>query len=300
MFSQSATSAYTLNYSDEYHAVANAIRAADRLMIGIGSGMTSAGGFCYTDPSLARKGDPEYYSMGRKSIAEIMGCFWPTTINERNAAVYWGFWANHIYHIRYEPDALQPYQDLYGLAKEKEYFICSTNVDGQLEKAGFNKQRIFAPQGDYALLQCSRPCSQDVYPNKVMITAMLENMASPLEVRQEDIPRCPRCGSFLMPNLRCDQRFVEKPHLKNAGSYEAFLNGSHDKKLVLLELGVGFNTPVIIRYPFEQVTRLFPHTTLVRINDKAADVPHDIADKAVCIQGDLLDAMQSVSMAANG
>jgi hypothetical protein len=102
-----------------------------------------------------------------------------------------------------------------------------------------------------------------------------------------------------MPNLRCDNRFVEKPHLKNASSYEAFLNGAYDKKLVLLELGVGFNTPVIIRYPFEQVTSLYPYATLVRINDSAADVPREIADKTICIQGDLLDVMQVLSFNNN-
>jgi NAD-dependent SIR2 family protein deacetylase len=256
--------------------------------------MTSAGGVCYTDPMLAARWYPEYYSMGRKSIAEIMGDFWPTTINKRNAAAFWGFWAKHIHHIRYEPKALQPYQDLRGIVGDKEHFICSTNVDGQLEKAGFDKANIFAPQGDYALFQCEKPCSQDVYNNRAMVDAMLENILSPLEVRQEDIPRCPRCGRFLIPNLRCDYRFVEKPHLHNMKSYEAFIKDSQHKRLVLLELGVGFNTPVIIRYPFERIAESYPSAILVRINDRAAGVPREIEDRAMRIQGDLLTVMREI------
>lgn len=296
MFSLNRMSEYTENYLHEIHTVADAIKHADRVVAGIGSGMTSAGGLCYTDPALAEKWYPEYFSMGKKSIIEIMGGFWPTTLNKRNAAAFWGFWVQHIFHIRYEPNALQIYQDLYNLLKGKDIFTCSTNVDGQLEKAGFEKSKIFAPQGDYALFQCEKPCSQTVYENKAMIETMLKNMVSPFEVRQEDIPCCPRCGSFLVPNLRCDHRFVEKPHLQNMESYEAFMNGAHNKKTVLLELGVGFNTPTIIRYPFEQVTRLFPYATLIRINDRAAGVPHEIEGKAISIQADLQHVIRSISL----
>ncbi len=181
MFSQNETSICTDDYSDKVHAVANTIKNAERLIIGIGSGMTSAGGLNYTDPTLAAKWYPEYFSVGHKSITEIMGHFWPTTINKRSAAAFWGFWAKHVYHIRYEPEALQPYRDLRSIVADKEHFICSTNVDGQLEKAGFDKANIFAPQGDYALFQCEKPCSQDVYDNKHIIEAMLDNMPSPLD-----------------------------------------------------------------------------------------------------------------------
>lgn len=291
---QNGTNASTINCLDDIHRAAAAIKSADRIVIGIGSGMTAAGGLCYTDPTLAKNWYPEYSAMGKNSIIEIMSGFWPTMIDKKNAAMFWGFWARHIWHIRYEAEALQPYTDLFGIVKDKDYFVCSTNVDGQLEKAGFAKEKIFAPQGDYALFQCEKPCSQDVYLNNEMIDAMLGNMTSPFEIRQEDIPRCPRCGRFLVPNLRCDYSFVEKPHLENMKQYEDFLNDAQDKKLVLLELGVGFNTPFIIRYPFEQMTKLFADTMLVRVNDRAAGVQQDIEDKAVCIQGDLLAVMQGI------
>lgn len=297
MYSQNGTNEYIGDYSNSIRAVADNIKNAERLVIGIGSGMTSAGGLNYANPALAAKWYPEYYALGRKSIAEIMSNFWPTTINKRNAAAFWGFWVKHIYHIRYEPGALQPYQDLRDIVGGKEHFVCSTNVDGQLEKAGFDKANIFAPQGDYALFQCEKPCSQDVYDNRSMIETMLEKMPSPLEIRQEDIPRCPRCGRFLVPNLRCDYSFVEKPHIHNMKSYEDFVGDSRGKRLVLLELGVGFNTPVIIRYPFERIAASYPGAMLVRINDRAAGVPREIEDRAIGIQGDLLKVIRKVMVA---
>jgi NAD-dependent SIR2 family protein deacetylase len=291
-------SASTKNYSADIQSVADVIKNAERVVMGIGSGMTSAGGLSYSDPELAKKWYPEYYTQGKSSISEIMGDFWPTTLHEKNAPAFWRFWAKHIFHIRYEPSALQPYCDLYDLVKDKDYFICSTNVDGQLEKAGFEKNTIFAPQGDYALFQCERPCSQDAYDNKTMVEEMIKHMPSPLEIKKEDIPRCPRCGSLLVPNLRCDNRFVEKSHLINAKRYETFLNDSLDKELVLLELGVGFNTPVIIRYPFEQLTRMLSSVTLVRINDMAASVPIEIEGRTISVQADLLTAMRDICSVA--
>lgn len=266
MFLQNATNKSTNEYWANIQTAARMIQTADRILVGVGSGMTAAGGLCYTDPDLTREWYPEYFSMGDKSIVEIMGRFWPTNINEQNALLFWGFWARHINHIRFEPGTLKPYQDLFQIIHDKEYFICSTNVDGQLEKAGFSSEKIFAPQGDYALLQCQKPCTQSVYQNEEIIKKMIDHMATPFEVRKEDIPRCPKCGRLLIPNLRCDHTFVEGIHIQNREAYETILKTSRSVKLVLLELGVGFNTPDIIRYPFDTVATRCPEATLIRVN----------------------------------
>ena len=294
MFSRNKTSESTISYCDSVKAAADAIKTAKHIVIGIGAGMTAAGGLNYSDPALAKKWYPEYYAMGKKSIIDIMSGFWPTSINKQNAAAFWGFWAKHIYHIRYEPEALTPYIDLFRIVGGKNHFICSTNVDGQLEKAGFEDSCIFAPQGDYALLQCEKPCSNDVYTNKEIVDAMFSNMASPLEIRKEDIPFCPRCGSFLMPNLRCDSRYVEKSHMRNAKPYERFLFEAVETESVLLELGVGYNTPGIIRFPFESITENYPSVTLIRVNLSDAAVPDRIADRAVSIKDDVGKALSDI------
>jgi hypothetical protein len=90
-----------------------------------------------------------------------------------------------------------------------------------------------------------------------------------------------------MPNLRCDNRFIEEPHLVNQKMYVDYVRNAHDKKLILLELGVGYNTPVIIRYPFEALTLKYPHATLIRVNAADADVSESIENKSICIQEDI-------------
>ena len=277
----------TADYWDNIQKASDCIVNADKILLGIGSGLTASGGLNYSDPILAEKWYPEYFEQGKKSIMEIMSIFWVTTINKKNTTAYWGFWAKHIYHIRYEPEALKPYTDLFTIINGKDYFICSTNVDGQLEKAGFNKSLIFAPQGDYALFQCSIPCSQNVYNNEKMITTMLKNMISPFEILTSDIPLCPICGNYLIPNLRCDDTFIETPHIKNVGDYKIFIQNAYDNNVVLMELGVGFNTPVIIRYPFESITLQYPNAKLIRINIAKDKVSEKIIDKSLFIQEDI-------------
>lgn len=294
MYSQNKTNISTTQSLDEINFATEAIKNADRILIGIGSGISAAGGLSYTDPELAKRWYPEYFSLGKHSISEIMGDFWPTTISDKNAVAYWGFWAQHIHHIRYEAKALQPYQDLFDIVRDKDYFLCSTNVDGQLEKAGFDKRKIFAPQGDYALFQCEKPCSQDVYDNKAMIDTMLENMVSPLDISKQDIPHCPRCGRFLIPNLRCDFRFVGKPHMENLKAYQEFLDKSEDNKLVLLELGVGFNTPGIIRLPFERITAEYANANLIRVNFEDASVNPIIQNRSISIMEDIQQVLLNI------
>ena len=277
----------TDDYWDKLRQTTEIINNADCLLIGVGSGMSASSGLDYNDPTLAKKWYPEYFEQGKKSIIEIMSNFWPTSINDKNATAFWGFWARHIYHIRYENGVLPPYQNLFNIAINKTHYICTTNVDYQLIKAGFGKSYIFAPQGDYALFQCETPCSQDVYANGDMVKEMLENKVSPFEIQSENIPHCPKCGKYLMPNLRCDNRFVENPHIKNQTMYINYIHNTHGKKLVLLELGVGFNTPVIIKYPFEAITLKHPLATLIRVNVSNAGVSEYIADKSVCFQEDI-------------
>lgn len=282
------------NYSDEMARAKALITEADALVIGVGSGLTAAGGLNYADPALAEKWYPEYAAQGKHSIMEIMGGFWPNTLREQNATAFWGFWARHIWHIRYEAGVLPPYADLFALARDKDYFVVTTNVDGQLEKVGFPKDRIFAPQGDYALFQCSVPCSDAVYLNREMVEGMVAHMPNPFEIRAEDVPHCPNCGALLTPNLRCDHTFVEAPHMKHMGDYEVFIGGRHDKSLVFLELGAGFNTPGIIRFPFEQMASALPNAALVRINRDDVRAVYDVSGKGVFIKDDLTRVLREI------
>lgn len=280
-------------YSQKVNKVAELINDAERLVIGIGSGLSTAGGLCYADPKLAQKWYPEYFSLGLRTIADIQGVYW--WLSNSKPEKYWGFWARHIWHIRYEAEVTRPYQDLYSLIGDRDYFICTTNVDSQAEKAGFLADRILATQGNYCYFQCSKPCTDEVYYNKDMIIQMTENMVSPFEIRAEDIPVCPRCGKPLVPNLRCDNRFVETPHLANLPRYESYVMDCREKTVIFLELGVGYNTPGIIRYPFEQLTYSFPKANLIRVNNSSAEIPSKLEKKGVSIQADLLQFLIDIT-----
>lgn len=279
-------------YLEKIDNAARLINEADKIVLGIGSGLSAAGGLCYTDPALTQKWYPEYYSMGLRTIVDIQSMFW--WLSKSDPVKYWAFWAQHIWHIRYEAEATKPYLDLLRLVGGKDYFICTTNADSQVEKAGFAIDRTLAVQGNYCYFQCSKPCSDEVYYNEEMITTMINNMVSPFEIRTEDIPVCPRCGKPLVPNLRCDNRFVEKPHLLNLPQYERYVMDSENKVVVFVELGVGYNTPVIIRYPFERLTHAFKNAHLIRVNSTCAEVPKNIENKSVSLQEDLATVMSDL------
>lgn len=294
MCSKTKTTPSTKEYSDKIELARFLIQEAERLVIGVGSGLSAAGGLDYADPELLKRWFPEYYSMGFRGIYELLGQYWQ--LNRSKPEAYWGVWARHIQHIRYNAPPLQPYQNLFALTKGKPYFIVSTNVDGQLQKAGFPSRNIFAPQGEYRYFQCSKPCSDDVYDNEEMIKTMVANMPSPLEIRTQDIPTCPKCGRPLVPNLRCDNTFVEKPYIQNMGAYAAFLEECKKKQTVFLELGVGYNTPGIIRYPFQQFVSAHPKSNLVRINLQDATTPPKLENQSVNIQANLADVLADLKL----
>lgn len=293
MFLKKKTLGYTKTYLDKVDEIKDLLDKADYILIGAGAGLSASGGINYVDENLTKEWFPEYYKQGLKSIVEIQSVFW--NLREDNVLYYWSYWAKHIYNIRYKSEALEPYQSLYKILKEKNYFIITTNVDGQFEKAGFSKDKIFAPQGEYRLFQCSKPCSDELYDNKDIIEKIIGNMKDEYKIKKEDIPICPRCGEYLIPNLRIDSRFVEGYHLKNADKYEEFVRTAKGKRFVLLELGVGFNTPIIIRYPFENIVSNYTkNTRLVRINMDYANVSKEIEEKSITIQGDIREVLNDI------
>lgn len=243
------------------------------IIIGAGAGLSAAGGLDYSSAEFTAQCFPHFAKRGYKNIMQILGSYW--RVSDANALEYYAVWARHIHNIRYIPKATDPYLWLKEQVKDKDYFVITTNVDHQFHKAGFDSQRIFAMQGDYGLFQCATPCSDDLYDNKEWIETTLGAMPDPFHIRPEDIPHCPHCGNYLVPNLRMDSSFVERPHLNNAAAYKAFLQKCYSEPVLLLEYGVGFNTPTLIRYPFEQLARQFPDTvTLIRINTHNPEVPN--------------------------
>lgn len=165
-------------YLNNIKKIRELIDNADYILVGAGAGLSASGGINYLDKALVKEWFPEYKNLNLNTIVEIQSAFW--NLSNENVLAYWGYWARHIYNIRYKTKATKPYLDLYELLKDKEHFIITTNIDGQFEKAGFKKENIFTPQGDYALFQCSSSCSNKLYDNKEMINTMALNTSLPL------------------------------------------------------------------------------------------------------------------------
>lgn len=258
-----------------------ALNEADAVVIGAGAGLSASAGFTYDGERFhkyfadfeAKYGFHDMYSGG----------FYPYDTPEE----YWAYWSRYILINRYT-DAPKPvYENLLRLVKDKDYFVITTNVDHCFQKAGLDKKRLFYTQGDYGLFQCSGPCCQETWDNEAIIRQMVAEQKD-MKITSALVPRCPHCGKPLTMNLRADDRFVEDEGWHEAAErYANFLRTREGQKILFLELGVGYNTPVIIKYPFWQMTAKNPRATYACINQGEAFCPDEIADRAVCIDGDI-------------
>lgn len=209
----------------------------------------------------------------------------------------WGYWSRHAYVNGIEPEGLPLYKTLYNLVKEKPYFVLTTNVDHQFQKSGFAEHCIFATQGDYGEIQCKRGCHDTVY-DAVSMFRQMNQAARDCCVPGCMVPKCPVCGGKMEMHLRCDGYFVEGEAWNRAAEYyRDFLRENRNKKVVLLELGVGFNTPVIIRLPFEKLMREQRNYSLVRLNLNEAFVPESLGERAVGINADIVKSIADIQLA---
>lgn len=277
----------TQDYLDKIRKLKAALEEADSVVIGAGAGLSTSAGFTYSGERFEK-----YFSdFGEKYGFKDMysGEFYPYPTPEE----MWAYWSRYIYINRYMDIPKPVYEELLGLVKDKDYFVITTNVDHCFQKAGFDKKRLFYTQGDYGLFQCSEPCRDVTYDNKDMILNMYEKQSG-MRIPSELIPKCPNCGKPLTMNLRSDDKFVEDEGWHEAAKrYEEF-NETHKGKFLYLELGVGYNTPVIIKYPFWQRTYDNPEATYACINFSDAECPEQIKDRAILIEGDIGEVLEDL------
>lgn len=280
MFGRTKITKSTGNYSDEINRLKKAIEEADAVVIGAGAGLSTSAGFVYNGERFEKHFSDFGKLYGFKDM--YSGGFYPYKTQEE----MWAYWSKFIYVNRYM-DAPKPvYDQLLMLVKDKDYFVITTNVDHCFQKAGFDKKRLFYTQGDYGLFQCSEPCHNETYDNKDMVWAMVEQQKD-MKIPIELIPRCPKCGKPLTMNLRSDDKFVENEGWHQAAErYENFLR-TRKGRILFLELGVGYNTPGIIKYPFWQMTAKNPEATYACVNYGEAVCPDEIKNQAICIDGDI-------------
>ena len=220
------------------------------------------------------------------------GGFYPFATREE----YWAWWSRHIYANRYDVPAGRPYRDLLGLVRDKDYFVLTTNVDHQFQLAGFDKKRLFYTQGDYGLWQCSRACHAVTYDNEQTVRRMVSGQRD-MRVPAGLVPYCPVCGAPMTMNLRIDALFVQDGGWHAAlRRYEDFLRGHERANILYLELGVGFNTPGIIKLPFWEMTMKNPDATYACLNPGEADCPREIAGRSLCISEDAGKTLERLAL----
>lgn len=282
------------------------LEAADAVIIGAGAGLSTSAGLTYSGARFERY----FADFGRRYGFRDMysGGFYPYDSPEE----HWAYWSRYVFINRYV-DAPKPvYRRLLSLVQGRDYFVLTTNVDHQFQRAGFDRARLFYTQGDYGLFQCAEPCHAQTYDNREAIREMVlaqgysvagdgalilpGGVAPAMRVPSGLIPRCPRCGRPMGMNLRADETFVEDEGWHAAaGRYGDFLRRHEKGRVLFLELGVGYNTPGIIKFPFWRMTYQWPDATYACINRGGADAPEEIADKAVCIDADIGCVLQRIS-----
>lgn len=264
------------DFSERIKAARVKIAEADAIVIGAGAGLSAAAGLDYSGPQfkkefadyIAKYGFPDLYSSS----------FYDFPTEEER----WARWARHIDYSRFRQGAFPLYSELHDLVKDCNYFVITTNVDAQFRKAGFDADKIFEVQGDYGLMQCAVGCHPKVYSDKETVKTILEH-SHDLTVATECLPVCPVCGGNMDVHVRKNQYFVQDEDWNKAAErYEDFMHRYADHgRVVLLELGIGFNTPTIIRYPFEQVTYHNPKATLIRLNSEYPHGPQETAARTI-------------------
>lgn len=286
------------SYEDKLSDIKELTANADAIVIGAGAGLSTSAGFTYSGERFDK-----YFSDFKeryKFTDMYSGGFYPYETLEE----HWAFWSRYIYINRYM-DAPKPvYDNLYELVKDKDYFVITTNVDHCFQKAGFDKHRLYYTQGDYGLFQCSEPCHRKTYDNEDTIRKMViaqgyefkedgslylpEGRTLKITVPSELVPYCPECGKPMSMNLRADNTFVEDEGWHVAAQrYEQFLERHKNLNVVFIELGIGYNTPVIIKYPFWQMTDKWQHAHYICLNYGQAYAPDEIKDKSVCVNKDI-------------
>lgn len=267
--------------SSSIEGLRSALETVDAILIGAGAGLSSSAGLTYSGKRFERYFSDFYQKYGISDM--YSGGFYPFGTLEE----YWAWWSRHIFYNRYVDAPIPVYRELLSLVEGKDYFVLTTNVDHQFQRAGFDKQRLFYTQGDYGLWQCSKACHNRTYDNELLVRQMVAQQQD-MKIPTELVPHCPVCGAPLTMNLRCDDTFVQdRGWYAAAERYSNFVRQHSHGKILYLELGVGTNTPGIIKYPFWKFTLENPEAVYACINQGQAYAPREISERSICLDADI-------------
>ncbi len=288
MFLKMKTMKSTEDNSNNIEKLKQIINSAEAILIGAGAGLSTSAGLSYSGERFEQNFSEYIEEYGFSDM--YSATFYPYNSLEE----YWGYMSKHIYINRYENNDNGLYEKLYNIVKDKNYFVLTTNVDHKFQKAGFNKDKLFYTQGDYGLWQCSVPCHKQNYDNEDLVKQMIDRQVE-LKIPTDLVPLCPKCNKPMSMNLRCDDTFVEDEGWFNASKrYAEFVKKYSDSKILFLELGVGSNTPSIIKYPFWKMTMQNEKATYCCINFGESTCLEQIEKQSICIDEDIKSIIDKI------
>ena len=274
----------------------NELEHADRILVGAGAGLSASAGLSYLDEAVFLEHFPEMYALGYRCQYELVGM----KDEEWSVGRKWAYWATHIHYVREVLPPLPLYAELKSLLEGKDFFVVTSNADRQFMRAGFPMERVFEYQGNYDVLACSKRCCKHTWESLPSLRKVLDYIDhDTFECREEGLPRCPYCGEL------AEIAFRPENYDEGFQRYADFVNSSAEMRLCIIELGVGFNTPGVIRWPFEKFTRLIPGAKLFRVNRGYADIQHpgypkvpkDLAGRAFSLPLDAGEVIRALGSA---
>jgi NAD-dependent SIR2 family protein deacetylase len=278
-----ATAAATIAGSSDLAAAADTIRQwladADRILIGAGAGLSVAAGYDYTDTHRFAELFPALHRRGLRARYQLIGASLPPDL-------LWGYWATHVTDIRFSPGPHPVYQRLRALVGDTDHFVMTSNVDALFARNGFDPDRVFTPQGDYGRYQCETPCTRETWPSKPIVnTALAAYDPNTGQVTEPAaIPACPNCGGPVFLNVHKGPEYLADPYLPTGRRLQQWINDApSEERLLVLDIGSGYNTPSVIRWPMERAAAARPNGRLVRINLEHPHVPQELDGRAIGI-----------------
>lgn len=279
-----------MSQSEKHKQIAQLLHEADFVLIGAGAGLSAAAGLDYTDTALFERLFPGLAKKGFRCFYDLFGY---TAWSE---AEKWGYLATQVNYVRFQPNHHPIYPQLHDLVKDKNYFVMTSNADGMFLRNKFDPDRLYTPQGTYDRMQCLAPCWRETWQSKPIIDQILPTIDPQTHVVTDlsVIPTCPNCGENVFLNVRGGEWFIDDPYQVGYDRLIDWLRVATKKKLLILEIGVGFNTPSVIRWPLEQITYQSNNANFVRINTHYPQVSNEISEKAVSLTSDAFDAIQGI------
>jgi NAD-dependent SIR2 family protein deacetylase len=276
--------------NNDIQRVCALLRQAECVLIGAGAGLSADAGIDYADPVSFAQLFPGMVKRGFKARYQLMG------YDAWSPALKWGYLAVHVNDVRFEAPPHPVYSRLLDLVQTKDYFVMTSNVDGMFVKHGFSADRVFTPQGDYALMQCQTPCTTATWPAKPILDRIIPTVDPATQEITDPmvIPRCPNCGGDVMLNVRAGHWFLEEPYREQARRFTRWVNDISNRQLLVIEIGAGFNTPGVIRWPMERIVYRHAKAHLVRVNLKHPQVSQEIIDKSVSLRGGAMATITAI------